>query len=97
MLGAIRANQLLYPILSLVLSHGFSYVWNYLKYGEYKTAALQVLMTRPYSRIIILHLTVIFGGILVMILQSPGAGLFLLIALKIAFDLTAHVREHAED
>jgi len=45
------------------------------------------IMMSPYARIIILHITLIFGGMLVMALQTPVAGLVFLIVLKTAFDL----------
>ncbi len=45
------------------------------------------IMLSPYGRIIILHVTLIFGGMLVMALDTPVAGLVFLIVLKTAFDL----------
>ncbi len=84
------------PLLALFSSHAFSFVWNYLGRGEYKNADLRVLMTRPYGRIVVLHITIIIGGFLVMSLGSPLAGLILLILLKIGFDFRAHSKEHSE-
>jgi hypothetical protein len=43
-----------------------------------------------------LHLTIIFGGFLMMLLGSPVVGLLFLIVLKTAIDLRAHLREHAK-
>ncbi len=45
------------------------------------------LMAAPYGRIVILHLTILFGGFLVMQLGTPAAGVLLLIALKLIADL----------
>lgn len=45
------------------------------------------VMMSPYGRIIILHITLIFGGMLVMALDEPAAALALLIVLKTGFDL----------
>jgi hypothetical protein len=47
------------------------------------------LMAAPYGRIVILHLTILFGGFLIMQLGTPVAGVLLLIALKLAGDLIA--------
>ena len=52
-------------------------------------------MTAPYKRIFVMHLTIIFGGWLVMLLKTPVQALVLLIALKTYVDFRAHVREHA--
>ncbi len=93
--GSMKEYGLVLPAVVLFLSHGFSFVWNHLGRGEYKRAGLNELMARPYGRIVILHLTIIFGGFLIMTLGSPIAGLLLLVALKIGFDLKAHLREHA--
>jgi hypothetical protein len=81
-------------VLALILSHTVSFVSNYIGKGEYKTAGLAELMAQPYGRVIILHITIIFGGFLVMALGSPVVGLVLLIALKTFVDIKAHVKQH---
>jgi len=91
--AAIRANQLGWGLLSLIASHGFSFYWNYVKNGEYQRASLQALMGQPYSRVIVLHLTVLFGGWIVMLLGSPVGALLVLVALKTAADWRGHRAE----
>lgn len=46
-----------------------------------------LLMGAPYPRIIILHMAIIFGGILLMALDEPLAGLVVLALVKTAFDV----------
>jgi hypothetical protein len=53
-------------------------------------------MAEPYKRIIVMHVTIIFGGWLILLLKSPVPALILLIALKTAVDLRAHRHEHRE-
>ena len=91
--AAIRANQLGWGVLSLIASHGFSFYWNYVKNGEYQRASLQALMGQPYSRVIVLHLTVLFGGWIIMLLGSPVRALLVLVALKTAADWRGHRAE----
>ena len=91
--AAIRANHLGWAVLSLVLSHGLSFYWNYIKNGEYQRASLDRLMMQPYSRVFVLHFAVLIGGWIVMTLGSPTLALVLLVVLKTAADLRAHRAE----
>ncbi len=45
------------------------------------------LMGAPYPRIIILHITIIFGGMLLLALNEPVAGLVVMALVKTAFDV----------
>jgi len=78
----------------LAVSHGYSFAVNYLRSGEFRTATLQSLMTQPYTRVVVLHVAILFGGFVIMALGAPAAALALLVALKIGIDATAHLREH---
>ncbi len=80
--------------LELFLSHGISFGLNYIKGGEYKRVNLMELMQAPYGRVIVMHLTILGGAFLMVVLGSPVAGLIVLIVLKIALDLRAHIKEH---
>lgn len=90
---AIREYNLWLPVAAIAGSHLFSFCWNYCLRGEYLRALLQDLMTRPYARVVVLHLTIIFGGFGAMALGSPLWALVLLVVLKIGIDLAAHIRE----
>jgi len=79
---------------ALAASHLFSFFWNYLGQGEYRQASPQMLMQAPYSRIVALHVTILFGGLLIQLFHSPVWSLLLLIGLKIGIDLRAHLKEH---
>jgi hypothetical protein len=91
---AVLDFDLKWAIAGLAASHVFSFLWNYLGRGEYRRAALTELMQRPYSRIVVLHLTILLGGGITIALGSPLWALLLLIGLKISFDLKAHIKEH---
>jgi len=80
--------------IGLAISHGFSFGWNYLWRGEFRTASLPALMQQPYGRVVVLHLTILGGGYLMMAMGSPTAGLVLLVVLKVVLDIRSHVREH---
>src|SRR6266545_4005176 len=70
-LAAIRGTGIRLGVLGLVLSHGVSFVGNYLIGGEYRRASLQQLMSQPYGRVMVMHFVILGGGFLVVALHSP--------------------------
>lgn len=81
-------------VLVLALSHGYSFVRNYVAGQEYRHVTLRQLMAQPYGRIMVLHLTILGGGLLVMALQLPAVAVAILVGLKVSIDVRAHLREH---
>lgn len=90
----IKNQRLGEAALFIFLSHAFSFFWNYLKKGESRKANLGLLLFSPYQRIVLLHITLLFGGFLLLALGSPVVGLCLFIFLKIVMDIKAHLKEH---
>ena len=78
----------------LFVSHGASYVFNFIGRGEFRRTTAMALMTAPYRRVVILHLTIIFGAFAVILLGAQVLPLVILVALKTAVDLGFHLREH---
>ena len=86
----------LWPALAaLFTSHGVSFAVNFIARREYEGETVTGLMSAPYRRIIVMHLTIIFGGWILLALKSPVPALALSILLKLAVDLGAHRREHS--
>ena len=77
-------------------SHLFSFFTNFIRKGEYLTANLPLLMFRPYGRIIVMHMVVVFGAFLLALLQNTLVMLLLLIALKITVDMRLHEKERSK-
>jgi hypothetical protein len=82
-------------LIGLVISHGISFYSNFIRGREYLSETTQRLMSGPYSRIVIMQLTIIFGGWVVQMLRSPVPALAILVLLKISADFSAHRSEHA--
>lgn len=78
----------------LALSHGTSFVLNYVGRREYRTTSPAALMAAPYGRVVVLHLTIIFGAFVVVAIGSPVGALVVLVALKTLLDVAFHLREH---
>ena len=85
---------LFWGVLVLLVSHGISFFNNYIGKNEYRQAELNKLMSQPYSRVVVLHMTILVGGFLSALLDSPVIALLLLIVLKVSIDITTHLREH---
>ena len=90
---AIRQTRIELAVLSIIASHGISFLTNYLHGGEYRRATLQQLMSQPYSRVVVLHFAILGGGFAMMALGSPLIGLVLLVVLKTGIDIAAHRAE----
>jgi hypothetical protein len=76
---------------SLFLSHGFSFVYNFLYRKEYERVSMPALMAAPYGRIVIMHLAIIFGAVFVQ--RLPQFMVALLVVLKTGMDLAFHLKE----
>lgn len=81
------------PVVVLASSHLFSFGWNYVRGGEYRTAELKTLMMQPYARVVALHVVVWLGTLAIVRIGSPVWALLLLIGVKTILDLHAHLRE----
>lgn len=92
-LRVIRDYHLMWAVLGLFVSHGVSFVTNFIRNGEFRRVNAGQLMGQPYGRIVVLHIAILGGGLLMAKLKSPTAGLVLLIVLKILLDVSAHLAE----
>jgi hypothetical protein len=91
--GALVWSNIAIAGVALFISHGASFLLNYVGRGEYlRMSPLRQLMA-PYGRVVILHLTIIFGAFVVAALGAPIGALLILVGLKTAFDLGLHLRE----
>ena len=78
---------------ALLVSHGASFVLNWLLGGEYASSTPAAEMQAPYGRVVILHLTIILGAFGVAILGAPIGALVVMVVLKTGVDLAAHLAE----
>jgi hypothetical protein len=90
-----REPLLLATAGALVASHGYSFWANQLRTGAWRTASAEKLMTRPYGRIVVVHLFIFAAALAVETLGSPLAAMLAFVVLKTALDAQAHRRERA--
>ena len=87
-------SELSISILSILFSHIFSFLLNYIGNKEYARIGLPILMFMPYIRIFIQQFVVIFGILLMTIFNTPDMFVLLLVFFKIMADAGMHWRIH---
>ncbi len=80
--------------VGLAISHGASFLINYVGKGEYRRVSTAKQMFAPYGRLVILHLTILFGAFVSLTIGSPIGAIIVLVILKTIVDLQLHLREH---
>jgi len=78
----------------MFVSHGWSFVENYMGRSEHERLSPMQAMALPYRRMVITHVALIVGGFFLIRNDQPLGGLVVLVLLKIALDVTFHRREH---
>ncbi len=81
-------------IPALFISHGWSFVENFMGRREHENLSPMRAMGLPYKRMMITHIALILGGFFLIERGQPLAGLVFLVLLKIGLDVTFHRREH---
>lgn len=84
------------PLICLFISHGISFVRDYLSGKEYVSITMKELIIQPYKRMVPIHFTLIIVALLTIVfgLTSAVPLLFILVIFKIGLDIRLHVREH---
>jgi hypothetical protein len=83
-------------VIVLFVSHGWSFVENYMGKREHERLTPGQAMALPYQRMFIMHVALLFGGFLLARTGQPLAGLVVLVLIKIVLDVHFHRREHAK-
>ncbi len=81
-------------VIALAISHGVSYWFNYLGRGEYLRTSAAGQMFAPYGRLVVLHITIIVGGLAIAMTGAPAAAVAILVGLKTVMDIGFHLAEH---
>ena len=84
----------LWPALAaLFISHGISFIQNFIGHQEYRNKTVGKQVHEPYQRIIFMHMVIIIGAFMMSITGDSTLVLMLVIAAKIVVDIRAHVKE----
>lgn len=89
--------ELLVAVTVLFLSHGISFIFNYVKRQEYKTDNILKLLFFPYARMFLISVVVALGIIATVAVPSLNRMTVfsvVVILLKLFADLLSHIWEH---
>jgi len=93
--GEILWSSVILGAIALFISHGASFVLNYLGKREYLTTSPARAMGSPYGRVVVLHLTILLGAFAIAGLGAPIALLVVLVIGKTVLDVGLHLRQQA--
>lgn len=88
----LNSLYLLIPAGIFLVNHLFSFIYNY-KADSKKVRNIGSIMFFPYARIIPMHLTIIFGSLLI----KDTFTLIFFLGLKTIADVIMHLIEHSEE
>jgi hypothetical protein len=94
MTSGFELGSVLLAVVALAISHGLSFWFNYLGRGEYRRASAAGQMFAPYGRLVVLHITIIVGGMAIAFTGAPAAAVAILVVLKTLMDIGFHLAEH---
>ena len=94
MTAGFQVGAVVFAVIALAISHGLSYWFNYLGRREYRRASPAGQMFAPYGRLVVLHITIILGGMAIAVTGAPAATLAILVVLKTVMDIGCHLAEH---
>ena len=94
MAEGVSVPAIVLAVIALTISHGISFWFNYLGRGEYLRTSPSAQMFAPYGRLIVLHITIIVGGMAIAITGAPSAVVAILVLLKTGMDLGFHLAQH---
>jgi hypothetical protein len=92
---SIKMSTVILGLVSLTISHGVSFVTNFIGHKEYEKLTISQQMLAPYRRIFVMHITIMLCALLLSLFSRPLVTMLILVFLKIAIDIVAHIREHS--
>lgn len=89
-------SNLVFGLASIIAWQAVQFVL-FIAQGDAKRTTPRDLMGAPYPRIMVLHVTIIFGGFVLMLLNEPVAGMLVLALVKMAYDVAEVLRDPKAD
>jgi len=94
MARGVNPLTILVAVVALSISHAVSYRLNFIGREEYRRVSAAAQMFKPYGRLLILHITIVFGALAIGLTGAPAAAVAVLVGLKTALDLVLFLADH---
>ncbi|MEM1263987.1 MAG: DUF6498-containing protein [Pseudomonadota bacterium] len=94
LLATLTSSDAVVALAAIVVSHGWSFVSNFLGRQEFARSSAADAMRAPYRRVMITQLALLVGALLIGRFGEPLLALIALVIVKTAFDWRAHRQEH---
>jgi hypothetical protein len=95
-LSVLRSPHMLAAVLALTLIQVADWIRD-VRHRGLGADGVKELMTAPYRRIVVLHITILAGGFALTALNEPVAGLIILVIVKTASDVWHWRRDNAAE
>jgi hypothetical protein len=86
------ASSFTFTLLGIFISHGQNFLYQFLQQGEYRAPSARAALGNPYNRVILLHVTLIFGAFLIIATGTRAAMIAVLVLLKLGIELLLYWR-----
>jgi hypothetical protein len=83
-------------VAGIVASQASAFVYYELVVRESAARRLEIMMFRPYPRVVFIHLFLFTGATVIEVLKSPVAVLVVFVLMKIVLDATLYLFEHRQ-
>lgn len=91
-----RNHSIIYALISMIISHSISFLFNFLGNQEYLATNIGEQMFKPFHRVLLIQATIL-GAAAIMIFfkyNEPVIALIIMTLIKTMIDLKAHRNEH---
>lgn len=92
--GLVAGGASLLTVLGLFVSHGISFMVNFIGKKEFAYTEPHSLLLSPYKRIVLMHIIMIIGAGVTLVYGLPVYLLGVFVFAKIFVDIRAHQSEH---
>lgn len=88
-------RTVLSAVLAMFVSHGVSFLQNFVGRKEYLNTTVDVQMIRPYGRIVVMHVAILASAFAIALtdFDRPVTAVAILIVLKTILDYISHRKE----
>ncbi len=86
----VQSPEMMYALAAISGSYAYDFIYRYLYKNEREDTHILALTMGPFFKVAVLHLTIIFGGMVIGFFGAPMVAVIILVVLKILVELVTH-------